>query len=189
MTFYFTLTNALTKSKVYLPSLGVNPRIKFWGGQNPLSRYWSSKLSGTDHVATSTVPNLTNCYFHVYGPKFDPSISNSLLSSYRSRTTIAPYCSWEKQSIALAPVNGAKTTDLILTALSGTYHGIFFFARPIGTVQEQRYSDSRYPIDSTGTPVTTPLTNPTLNTAYRDWETHDTTHLIVTGKQIGRAHV
>lgn len=130
--FYVKFNNLISRAKPLLSALSVQPRFRFYSGQQTLL---------TPFQTTVLQPVLQSLSILYYGVLFSPAIQSTLVTQYRNRVSTTKYCAHERQILNLSSVlPNVETSDQILTALNGKFAGLIVVARTHGVVGSDKYS-------------------------------------------------
>lgn len=130
----------LTESKLFFPSLTVEPRLRFYTGNNIL----------TIKSAATSAPLLLTVNTFLRGTVYDGDVLNNLIGKYSRRSSITRVLVYERQTFSINITTGQATNDLLLTALSGTYAFLMVILTQYPFTQNEIYSDSAAPDTTNG---------------------------------------
>lgn len=131
-TFYIQYNSILTDSKFFFPTSTVEPRLRWYTGNN---------IQTTTSLAAATNPNLIQMTTFLRGYNFSPECYADLVSKYSGRVSLTRSVIYERQTFSFTITSGQETTDSLLTALTGTYAWLWFIVTQTAPVQNQLYSD------------------------------------------------
>lgn len=120
----------MTEAKLFFPSLTVEPRLRFYTGNNIL----------TKSSAATSAPNLITVNTFIRGTVYGSDVLSSLIAKYSRRSSITRVLVYERQTLSLNLTSGQTTNDLLLTALSGTYAYLLVIVTQYPFAQDQTYS-------------------------------------------------
>lgn len=127
---YAEFRTFLTESKLFFPSLMVEPRLRFYTGNNIT----------TKGSAVTTSPNLLTVNTFLRGTVYGADVLTNLIGKYSRRSSISRVLVYERQTFSLNITSGQTTNDLLLTALSGTYAYLLIILTQYPFSQDQTYS-------------------------------------------------
>jgi len=131
-TYYVNFDDYIAKAHIFMPSLTVEPRYRFYTGNN-IQTTTSPGLAGN--------PTLLSVNTMQRGVKYRDTLRTQLKSMYSNRDSVCRAVVWERQTIAANITSLQESQDKQLTALVGKYSHLMFVVTQAGPVQNQIYSD------------------------------------------------